>query len=102
NEVQAAEKVYQDVRLEIKNSGGHSSLPVKDNAIYRLSAALSRLSQFEFPVQLNNITRAYFERAARGHLAAQTRADRLGVAKEPMDTAAAARLSAQSSYFNAM
>ena len=50
NEVQAAEKVYQDVRLEIKNSGGHSSLPVKDNAIYRPSAALARLSAFEFPV----------------------------------------------------
>jgi acetylornithine deacetylase/succinyl-diaminopimelate desuccinylase-like protein len=102
NEVQAAEKVYQDVRLEIKNSGGHSSLPVKDNAIYRLSAALARLSQFEFPVQLNDITRAYFQRAAPAQLDAQTRADMLAVAKEPLDTAAAARLSAQSSYFNAL
>ena len=102
NEVQAAEKVYQDVRLEIKNSGGHSSLPVKDNAIYRLSAALARLSAFEFPVQLNDITRAYFQRAAPAQLDAQTRADMLAVAKEPMDTAAAARLSAQSPYFNAM
>ena len=102
NEVQAAEKVYQDVRLEIKNRGGHSSLPVKDNAIYRLSAALARLSAFEFPVQLNDITRAYFQRAAPAQLDAQTRADMLAVAKEPMDTAAAARLSAQSPYFNAM
>ena len=49
NEVQAAEKVYQDLRLEVRNSGGHSSLPVKDNAIYRLSAGLSRLAAFEFP-----------------------------------------------------
>jgi acetylornithine deacetylase/succinyl-diaminopimelate desuccinylase-like protein len=102
NEVQAAEKVYQDVRLEIKNSGGHSSLPVKDNAIYRLSAALARLSQFEFPVQLNDITRAYFQRAAPAQLDAQTRADMLAVAKEPTDAAAAARLSAQSPYFNAL
>jgi acetylornithine deacetylase/succinyl-diaminopimelate desuccinylase-like protein len=102
NEVQAAEKVYQDLRLEIRNSGGHSSLPVKDNAIYRLSAALARLSQFEFPVQLNDITRAYFQRAAPAQLDAQTRADMLAVAKEPMDTGAAARLSAQSSYFNAL
>ena len=64
NEVQAAEKVYQDLRLEVRNSGGHSSLPVKDNAIYRLSAGLSRLAAFEFPAQLNDITRAYFTRAA--------------------------------------
>src|SRR6187401_3583115 len=79
NEVQAAEKVYQDVRLEIKNSGGHSSLPVKDNAIYRLSAALARLSAFEFPVQLNDITRAYFRRAAPAQLDAHTKADMLAV-----------------------
>ena len=102
DEVQAAEKVYQDVRLEIKNSGGHSSLPVKDNAIYRLSTALARLSAFEFPVQLNDITRAYFQRAAPAQLDPQTRSDMLAVAKEPMDTAAAARLSAQSPYFNAL
>src|SRR6185436_4731236 len=48
-----------------RNSGGHSSLPVKDNAIYRLSAGLSRLAAFEFPPQLNDITRAYFTRAAQ-------------------------------------
>jgi acetylornithine deacetylase/succinyl-diaminopimelate desuccinylase-like protein len=102
NEVQAAEKVYQDLRLEVRNSGGHSSLPVKDNAIYRLAAGLSRLSAFEFPPQLNDITRAYFTRAAPAQLDAQTRADMLAVAKEPMDRAAAARLSAQSPYFNSM
>ncbi len=102
NEVQAAEKVYQDVRLEMKNSGGHSSLPVKDNAIYRLSTALARLSAFECPVQLNEITRAYFTRAAPAQLDAQTRADMLAVAKEPADADAAKRLSAQSAYFNAM
>jgi acetylornithine deacetylase/succinyl-diaminopimelate desuccinylase-like protein len=102
NEVQAAEKVYQDLRLEVRNSGGHSSLPVKDNAIYRLSAGLSRLAAFEFPPQLNEITRAYFTRAAPAQLDAQTRADMLAVAKEPMDRAAAARLSAQSAYFNSL
>src|SRR5918995_228701 len=44
NEVQASEKVYQDFRLEVKNPGGHSSLPVKDNAISHLAAGLARLS----------------------------------------------------------
>jgi acetylornithine deacetylase/succinyl-diaminopimelate desuccinylase-like protein len=102
NEIQAAEKVYQDLRLEIRNSGGHSSMPTKDNAIYRLAAGLSRIAAFEFPPQLNDITRAYFTRAAPAQLDAQTRADMLAVAKEPMDMAAAGRLSAQSPYFNSL
>jgi acetylornithine deacetylase/succinyl-diaminopimelate desuccinylase-like protein len=102
NEVQAAEKVYQDLRLEVRNSGGHSSMPVKDNAIYRLAAGLSRIAAYDFPVQLNDITRAYFTRAAPAQLEAQTRADMLAVAREPMDRAAAARLSAQSPYFNSL
>ena len=45
NEIQASEKVFQDFRLEATNSGGHSSLPIKDNAIYRLAAGLARLSR---------------------------------------------------------
>jgi acetylornithine deacetylase/succinyl-diaminopimelate desuccinylase-like protein len=102
NEVQAAEKVYQDLKLEIRNSGGHSSMPVKDNAIYRLAAGLSRLAAFEFPPQLNDITRAYFMRAAPAQPDPQTRADMLAVAKEPMDRASAARLSAQSPYFSSL
>src|SRR5216683_969620 len=49
NEVQASEKVFQNFRLEVTNAGGHSSLPVKDNAIYHLSAGLARLAAFDFP-----------------------------------------------------
>src|SRR3989475_6137417 len=59
NEVQASEKVYQDFRLETKNPGGHSSRPVKDNAIYHLSAGLARLAAFDFPVNMNEVTRGY-------------------------------------------
>src|SRR5262245_56946873 len=61
NEIQASEKVYQDFKLEVTNSGGHSSLPVKDNAIYHLAQGLARLSGLEFPVELNEVTPAYFE-----------------------------------------
>jgi len=60
--VQAAEKVYMDVTLEITNPGGHSSLPVKDNAIYRLARALGRVEELTFPIRLNDVTRAYFEK----------------------------------------
>jgi acetylornithine deacetylase/succinyl-diaminopimelate desuccinylase-like protein len=102
NEVQAAEKVYQDIRLEVRNSGGHSSMPVKDNAIYRLSAGLSKIGAYDFPVELSEITRTYFERSAPAQTDAQTRADMIAVSKVPTDLAAAARLAAQSPYFNSI
>jgi len=102
NEVQAAEKVYQDIRLEVHNSGGHSSMPVKDNAIYRLSAGLSKIGAYDFPVELSEITRTYFERSAPAQTDAQTRADMIAVSKVPTDLSAAARLAAQSPYFNSI
>jgi acetylornithine deacetylase/succinyl-diaminopimelate desuccinylase-like protein len=64
NSVQTSEKVSLSYQLEVKNRGGHSSLPTKDNAIYRLAEGLVRLSNFSFPFKLNETTRAYFERTA--------------------------------------
>ena len=102
NEVQASEKVYQDFQLEVTNPGGHSSLPVKDNAIYHLAAGLARLSAFDFPVELNEVTRAYFERSAAVEADPKLAADMRAVAKPTPDLAAAARLSASLPYYNAM
>lgn len=102
NEVQASEKVYQDFRLEATNPGGHSSLPVKDNAIYRLAAGLARLAAFEFPVQLNDVTRGYFERSASIQGDPGVGADMRAVAGATPDLAAAARLSASLPYWNSM
>jgi hypothetical protein len=62
--IQAGEKSSQNYRLEVNNPGGHSSRPVKDNAIYRLAAGLTQLSQYEFPIQLNETTRTYFSRVS--------------------------------------
>jgi acetylornithine deacetylase/succinyl-diaminopimelate desuccinylase-like protein len=62
--LQTSEKIHARFVLEAKNQGGHSSLPSSDNAIYRLSDALGRLSRFAFPVSLNETTRAWFERTA--------------------------------------
>ncbi|MGD8416947.1 MAG: M20/M25/M40 family metallo-hydrolase [Pseudomonadales bacterium] len=64
NSVQAAEKVYMTFHLEVVNPGGHSSVPRKDNAIYQLAAALGRIEAYEFPVSLNEVTRAYFRQSA--------------------------------------
>src|SRR3954447_7686836 len=73
NDMGLAEKTYADIRLEVRNKGGHSSRPVPDNAIYHLAGALYRLSSFSFPMQLNDVTRAYFTQMAkieRGPMAA--------------------------------
>ncbi len=59
------EGLFASFSLTVKNAGGHSSLPTKDNAIYRLAAGLQRLAAFEFPVRLTDITRTYFDRMAR-------------------------------------
>ena len=99
--IQTSEKVYVSYRLEVKNNGGHSSLPVKDNAIYRLAAGLTRLANYDFPVRLNETTRNYFEKRAAGE-SEQVRSDILGILKTSPDTAAARRLSASSAYYNAM
>jgi acetylornithine deacetylase/succinyl-diaminopimelate desuccinylase-like protein len=65
NDIQAAEKWYLDLRLEVRNKGGHSSRPVPDNAIYHLANALVRLSQFSFPLKTNEVTRAHFAGMAK-------------------------------------
>lgn len=64
-EIEAGEKTYQDYKLEVVNPGGHSSRPVKNNAIYRLAAGLTRLADYDFPVQLNDASRTYFSRMSR-------------------------------------
>jgi acetylornithine deacetylase/succinyl-diaminopimelate desuccinylase-like protein len=64
NSVQAAEKVYMSYQLEVTNPGGHSSLPRSDNAINELAAALLRIAGYAFPVELNEVTRAYFDQGA--------------------------------------
>ena len=98
NGVGASEKVYVTFSLETKNKGGHSSVPRRDNAIYQLSEALTRLEKFEFPVQLNEVTRSYLERMSKledGATAADMKAAASG------DAAAAARLS-ETAVYNAL
>ena len=100
NAVQASEKVYQSFRLEVKNKGGHSSLPVKDNAIYHLAAGIDRLAKFDFPVNLNEVTRAYFQKMSAIETG-QVAADMKAVAQTRPDPAVVSRLAA-SPYYNAL
>lgn len=100
NGVQAAEKVYVSFALEVRNRGGHSSQPRKDNAIYQLAQGLLRLSQFEFPVRLNAITREFFLRTANT-VEGQLAADMKAVAGGSTDPQVIQRL-AQAPYVNAL
>jgi acetylornithine deacetylase/succinyl-diaminopimelate desuccinylase-like protein len=96
-DVEATEKQYADFELTSLNPGGHSSLPKPDNAIYHLADALARLEHYSFPVELNAVTRTYFERRAPLENA-QMRADMNAILRTPPDPAAVARLSADPRY----
>ncbi|MBB5056142.1 acetylornithine deacetylase/succinyl-diaminopimelate desuccinylase-like protein [Granulicella aggregans] len=99
--LEATEKLYGDFELSTKNPGGHSSLPTKANAIYELTKALDRLEKYQFPVEINAVTRAYFEQMSsierkRGNT--QIADDMLAVLKSPPDLAAVTRLSESPRY----
>ena len=87
--VQVGEKAYQDFTLTATNPGGHSSQPVRDNAIYAMADALDRVRDYEFPLQFNETTRTYFAQAgkARNDAIGQAMA---ALAANPSDKAAEA------------
>ncbi|HUY82876.1 MAG TPA: M20/M25/M40 family metallo-hydrolase [Acidobacteriaceae bacterium] len=96
----ATEKLYGDFQLLTTNPGGHSSLPVPDNAIYHVADALGRLQRYQFPFELNNVTRAYFKRLSTLETG-QTAADMKAIVQPNPDKAAIARLS-RNKELNAM
>ncbi len=96
-DVEATEKTYADYRVTAVNKGGHSSLPVPDNAIYQVANALVKLEHTPAPFELNAVTRAFFEQMATIETGA-TAEEMRGVLKQPMDEAAAQRLAANPEY----
>ena len=98
NDLQVSEKYVINYRFEVHNKGGHSSLPVADNAIYHLAGAPDRLAKFGFPLKTNDVTRAYFQAMAgieKGPISVD-----LGRVAEG-DTAAMARVARASTPWNA-
>ena len=97
-EVQAAEKFPQNYTLTVTNPGGHSSRPVKKNAIYQLATALTKISAYQFPFESSEITRTFFGKMApqKGGEIGQAMT---AFAKNPNDLKAAARI-AQDPDFN--
>jgi acetylornithine deacetylase/succinyl-diaminopimelate desuccinylase-like protein len=95
--IQVGEKANQNYRLETVNAGGHSSIPIRDNAIYELSDALLKVRGYEFPVKFSDTTRAFFAKAGA------VRADDLGQAmialsRDPNDAVAEAIVSKDRTY----
>ena len=103
-EIQAGEKTSQNFRLEVTNPGGHSSLPVKDNAIYHLAAALLKIEAYTFPAQFTDANRAYFTGQAKIQAARGERevADAMrALVANPHDEQAIALVSAKDPGWNA-
>ena len=102
--VQAGEKAAQNYRLEVTNPGGHSSRPRKDNAIYQLAGALSRIEAYEFPAQFTDASRAYFRGMAKIQATknnAEVAAAMNAMVKDPADANAIALVSAKDPSWNA-
>jgi acetylornithine deacetylase/succinyl-diaminopimelate desuccinylase-like protein len=99
NSIQASEKIVQNYRLEVTNRGGHSSLPVKDNAIWHLAGGLARLADFDFPVNLDEVNRRFFERSA-AQIGGSLGDDFRAVANGNRDPAVVARVAAMGPVFN--
>jgi acetylornithine deacetylase/succinyl-diaminopimelate desuccinylase-like protein len=95
--IQVGEKASQEYKLETINAGGHSSIPIRENAIYELSEALLKVRDHEFPVKFSDTTKAFFARAGAA------REDALGhamvaLSRNTNDAAAEAIVSKDRSY----
>lgn len=63
--IEAGQKFPQNYSLVVTNPGGHSSRPMKKNAIVQLGAALVRVNQYDFPIEFTDGSRAYFTEMAK-------------------------------------
>ena len=90
--VQVGEKAYQDFTLTVTNPGGHSSAPIRDNAIYAMSEAVLKVRDYTFPLQFNDTTRTFFTKAAALYPGEQGQA-MAALAANPADKAAEAIVS---------
>jgi acetylornithine deacetylase/succinyl-diaminopimelate desuccinylase-like protein len=95
--MQTAEKTFAGYTLTVRNRGGHSSRPRKDNAIYSLAHALDKIEAHRFPQMQNETTKAFFTERAKSERGATGTAIRAWLAN-PKDDAAADVVEADETY----
>jgi acetylornithine deacetylase/succinyl-diaminopimelate desuccinylase-like protein len=98
NNVQVSEKFVANFHFTVHNKGGHSSMPVADNAIYRLADALLKISAYQFPMHTNEVTTAYFQQMSKSDASGMTNDLAQIATKSP---AAMQRVAAASPAWNA-
>jgi acetylornithine deacetylase/succinyl-diaminopimelate desuccinylase-like protein len=95
--IQVGEKAAQNYRIEATNPGGHSSIPIRDNAIYQLADALIKVREYEFPAKMTDTTRTFFAEAGAAR-ADETGQAMVTLSKTPGDKAAEAMVSKDRAY----
>lgn len=95
--MQVGEKVSQNFRIETTNPGGHSSIPIRDNAIYELADAIRAVRDYEFPIQMTDVTRTFFAKVGASRKDNMGRA-MVALAKDPNDKAAEAIVNTDRTY----
>src|SRR5450432_587253 len=98
--VQVSEKGNFYLTLEVRNPGGHSSQPTKNNAMYRLADGLVKMQAYDFPVQLSEVTKSYFSTMSSLETG-QLQSDMKAAAQNNPDTMVINRL-ATFPYYNAL
>ncbi|MEO5961879.1 MAG: M20/M25/M40 family metallo-hydrolase [Thermomonas sp.] len=98
--IQVGEKIYQDYSLVATNPGGHSSTPVRENAIYAMSDALLKIRDHEFPMEFTDTTRAFFAKAGAARSDAMGKA-MVALSGNPADAKAQAMVNTDR-YFHSL
>ncbi len=62
--VQTAEKIPRAIQLTSTGVAGHGSVPLQTNSVLKLAQAITAVSTWRPPIQLNDTTRTYFARLA--------------------------------------
>jgi acetylornithine deacetylase/succinyl-diaminopimelate desuccinylase-like protein len=102
--IQTTEKVFSDVRLTARGTGGHGSVPLPDNALAALARAVARIHEWRAPVRLLETTRLYFAALSTIEEDAGMRAamERLAEAADPAAVEEAAAVLARDPLHNAV
>lgn len=62
--IQTLEKIPRAITLTARGTAGHGSVPLRTNAVVKLTTAVSTVAKWKPPISFNETTAAYFKRLA--------------------------------------